>query len=62
MIGKNEYHVIWHIEVSADSPEEAAQVAKAIQADPGSTATHFEVVDEDAVLHHVDTGFLGEME
>ena len=42
-----EYHVEWHIEVSADSPEEAANLARAIQLAPDNTANHFYVTQED---------------
>mgnify|MGYP003679283551 CR=1 FL=1 len=39
-----EYHVTWEIELTADSVEEAISIALEIQRDPGSLATHFEVV------------------
>lgn len=38
-----EYLVEWTIELEADSPEEAARLALAIQRDPNSTATVFYV-------------------
>ena len=38
-----EYTVTWTIEVCADSPEEAATEALAIQRDPDSEATCFEI-------------------
>ena len=41
-----QYRVSWEIDVDADSPEEAAQQALTIQADPDSIATCFTVVDE----------------
>ena len=40
-----EYKVSWKIEVSANSEKEAAEFALKIQRDPGSDATHFEVLD-----------------
>lgn len=39
----NEYQVIWAIEVPAESPLEAAELALAIQRDPQSIATSFYV-------------------
>jgi hypothetical protein len=41
------YTVIWQIEVDADTPFEAAQLALAIQRDPTSTATVFIVEDSE---------------
>jgi hypothetical protein len=46
-----EMTVRWEITVDAESPEEAARVAREIQLDPESTATVFEV--EDAQGHRV---------
>jgi len=40
-----EYRVTWIIELDAESPEEAARLARAIQLDPDSLATHFIVRD-----------------
>lgn len=40
-----QYLVTWEIELDADSPEEAAEVAREIHRDPDSLATHFEVID-----------------
>ncbi len=46
------YRVEWSIEIDADTPREAAEMALDIQRDPFSTATVFEVkefdTDEDA--------------
>ena len=41
-----EYVVRWVIELDAESPEEAAKLALAIQRDTASIATHFTVKDE----------------
>ena len=41
------YLVTWEIEISAESPEEAALEALRIQRDPRSIATVFKVNDED---------------
>jgi len=40
-----EYLVTWRAEILADTPEHAAQIALAMQRDPESLATIFEVVD-----------------
>lgn len=42
-----EYRVAWLIDVTADDPVEAAQVAFNIQRDRTSTATHFIVHDHE---------------
>jgi hypothetical protein len=39
------YRVIWEIDIDADSPREAAEHALAIQRNPESFATVFDVVD-----------------
>jgi hypothetical protein len=38
-----EYKVAWHIDIDADSPEDAARKALAIQRNPESIATVFNV-------------------
>lgn len=43
----NDYHVCWKIDISAESPEEAARIARKYQLDPDTHADHFEVFDED---------------
>lgn len=42
----NDYIVTWRIELSANSKEEAAQLAREIQLDPNSRATVFEVAED----------------
>jgi hypothetical protein len=49
-----DYHVNWEIELSADSPREAAAKALAIQRDPDSIATVFEVRDESGHTERID--------
>lgn len=44
----NHYLVTWDIDLWADTPEAAAEQARAIQRDPTSTATVFSVRDVDA--------------
>jgi hypothetical protein len=41
-----QYYVSWHIDIYADTPQEAARKALEIQRNPDSTATVFEVRDE----------------
>ncbi len=41
------YLVRWEINIDADSPVEAAKEARRIQLDTSSTATVFEVIDEE---------------
>ena len=40
-----EYRVTWIIDLDAESFEDAARLAREIQLDPGSLATHFIVQD-----------------
>lgn len=40
----NEYLVRWEIDILADTPEEAAKKAFAIQRDPDSVASVFDVI------------------
>lgn len=42
------YRVEWAIDIEAGSPVEAAQKARAIQLDPGSIATVFDVLEYDS--------------
>ena len=52
-----EYMVIWRIQLSATTPEEAAKEAKAVLQDEFSDAWTFEVVDERderGIIHDVD--------
>ena len=41
------FKVIWEIDIEADSPEQAAKIAREIQLDTESTATIFTVEDEE---------------
>ena len=38
-----EYNVVWRIDIEAETPEQAAQLARNIQLDPESTATNFQI-------------------
>jgi 2-hydroxychromene-2-carboxylate isomerase len=48
------YRVSWDIDIDADSPEEAAKIARECQLDPASLATVFIVSDPDKT-YKVDT-------
>ena len=41
------YHVVWEIDIYAQSPRETAKEAQTIQQDKDSTATVFDVTEED---------------
>lgn len=47
-----EYLVIWKIEIDAESPEDAAKKALAIQQNPENTATvfHVELSDDETII------------
>lgn len=49
-----EYHVIWEIDLPADSPVAAAREALRLQRDPASLATVFDVVDPHGRHHRID--------
>ena len=44
------YKLTWHIDIEADSPLEAAQIALGIQRDPESIATVFTVQGPDSCI------------
>lgn len=48
------YRVTWEIDIDADSFDDAARTALAMQRDPTSTATCFTIVDEDGKTQDVD--------
>jgi len=50
------YVVTWAIDVDADSPEEAARQAYAIQRDPESTANCFDVTEFGEDSRVIDLG------
>lgn len=51
------YIVRWEVEVEANSHEEAAEEALAMQRDTSSLATVFDVRDDTPDWRHVDLGF-----
>jgi hypothetical protein len=42
------FHVVWEIDIYAQSPREAAKEAQAIQQDKDAMATVFDVTEEDS--------------
>lgn len=50
------YRVNWDIDVDAKNPKDAAKQALAIQRDPQSTATSFEVYEQDLSRGHLGDG------
>ena len=48
------YSVNWQVEIDAESPVEAARQALKIHRDQNSTATVFDIYDEDGNSTHVD--------
>lgn len=48
------YLVSWEIDIEADTPEEAARLAREIQRDPDSTALFFSVRDQNQDEEVVD--------
>lgn len=50
------YRVVWEIDIDAESFEDAAHKALAIQRDPESIATCFVITDEGGDRRDVDLG------
>ncbi len=48
------YRVIWEMDIEADSPEEAAEMARYYQTKPSTTATVFDVKDKAGQIKRVD--------
>ena len=48
------YRVVWEIELDAESPEDAAREALAIQRDPESEATFFDVRSPEGDIMQID--------
>ena len=53
-MARQTYHVLWEIDLDADSPQEAAELALLIMLDSESTATTFDVTDEAGETTRVD--------
>lgn len=51
---KTRYHVVWEIDIEAESPREAAEEAWAIMCHPDSNANYFEVFDQNGDKTNVD--------
>ena len=52
MTKQREYHVVWEIDIFAESAEAAAAEALRIQRDPESTATVFDVLAVNSDCQH----------
>lgn len=48
------YSIIWSIDIEAETPRDAAEEALKIQRDPESTATCFEVMDDEGTVINID--------
>ena len=44
------YRVTWVVDIEADTPAEAAQIALTMQRDPESIATVFDVIDDEGTF------------
>jgi hypothetical protein len=51
-----DYRVTWEIDIEADTPEKAAELAAAIQRDKDSLANVFKVSDKDGNVTTIDRG------
>ena len=51
-----EFRVTWIIDLDADSSKDAARLAREIQLDRDSLATHFVVACEDGTTEEIDLG------
>ncbi len=49
------FTVVWEIDIdNAETPREAAELARNHQTAPGTSAVVFTVLDEDGNSHHID--------
>lgn len=56
----NKYRVIWEIDIEAETPQEAAEMARVIQLDDTSLATRFSVKDQQGNTTEVDVDYMPE--
>jgi len=56
-----EYRITWEIQITADSPREAAEQALVIQRVPNSIATVFDVADDDGNIERIDLEEIDEL-
>lgn len=54
------FHVVWEIDIHADTPREAAEQAFAVMQRSGTLANYFEVFDQDGVQTDIDLDEDGE--
>lgn len=48
------FHVVWEIDIYAETPKQAAEQAFTIMQRAGTTANYFEVFDQDGVQTNID--------
>lgn len=48
------YRVTWEIDIEAETPEEAAWIARDYLLDDPTTSWHWDVIDSDGVVHGVE--------
>ena len=49
------YNVVWSIDVDANTPRQAAEIARDIQRDPDSkVSSSFAVEDDQNTIHYID--------
>ena len=48
------FHVVWEIDIYAETPQKAAEAAWELMGESGSTACYFEVFDQDGNKTNVD--------
>ena len=49
-----DYKVVWEIDIEAESFKDAAELAREIQRDPESLASHFTIIAEDGKSEEID--------
>ena len=49
-----DYKVVWEIDIEAESFKDAAKIAREIQGDPESLATHFTITSEDGKSENIE--------
>lgn len=48
------FHVVWEIDIYAETPKQAAEQAFAAMQRPNTSANYFEVFDQDGVQTNID--------
>lgn len=50
------YLVKWEVDIDADTPYEAAELARVMQLDPESEATCFDIIEDGQYSYFMDVG------